>query len=77
MKVTDIKDVNRFFEIIDQCEGKVELVTKYGDCLNLAPKISQCVATVKIITDSEIQQGDIVLHNKEDKEKIMQVMNNS
>ena len=27
MKVQNIKDVNKFFEVIDSCKGKVELVT--------------------------------------------------
>ena len=31
MKVQNIKDVNKFFEVIDSCKGKVELVTGEGD----------------------------------------------
>ena len=30
MKVQNIKDVNKFFEVIDSCKGKVELVTGEG-----------------------------------------------
>ena len=36
MKVQNIKDVNKFFEVIDSCKGKVELVTGEGDRLNCA-----------------------------------------
>ena len=74
MKVTNIRDVNKFFEVVDKCEGKVELVTKHGDCLNLGSKISQFAATVKIVTDSTIQQGDIVSYNREDTERLMKIM---
>uniref|UniRef100_UPI004056A63D polya polymerase n=1 Tax=Agathobacter sp. TaxID=2021311 RepID=UPI004056A63D len=71
MKVTDIGNVNRFFDAVDKCEGKVELVTEQGDCLNLGSKISQFVATVKIVTDTNIRQGDIVSYNQNDEEKLM------
>ena len=27
MKVQNIKDVNKFFEVVDSCKGRVELVT--------------------------------------------------
>ena len=35
MKVQNIKDVNKFFEVVDSCKGRVELVTGEGDRLNL------------------------------------------
>ena len=41
MKVQNIKDVNKFFEVIDSCKGKVELVTGEGDRLNLKSKLFQ------------------------------------
>ena len=27
MKVSNIKDIDKFFEVVDSCDGKVELVT--------------------------------------------------
>ena len=76
MKVTNIANVNKFFEVVDRCEGKVELVTTQGDCLNLCSKISQFVATVKIATETNIQPGDIVFYNKKDTEKLKEYMSN-
>ena len=35
MKVMGIKDIDKFFEVVDSCKGKVELVTGEGDRLNL------------------------------------------
>ena len=35
MKVSNIKDIEKFFEVVDSCSGKVELVTGEGDRLNL------------------------------------------
>ena len=34
MKVSNIKDIDKFFEVVDSCDGKVELVTGEGDRLN-------------------------------------------
>ena len=39
MKVSNIKDIEKFFDVVDSCEGRVELVTGEGDRLNLKSKI--------------------------------------
>ena len=45
MKVSNIKDVDKFFEVVDSCAGKVELVTGEGDRLNLKSQIiSVCIS---------------------------------
>ena len=51
MKVQNIKDVNKFFEVVDSCAGKVELVTGEGDRLNLKSKLSQYVSMANIFSD--------------------------
>lgn len=35
MKLQNVKDVRKLFEVVDSCKGKVELVTGEGDRLNL------------------------------------------
>ncbi len=34
MKLQNVKDVRKLFEVVDSCKGKVELVTGEGDRLN-------------------------------------------
>ena len=46
MKVSNIKDIQKFFDVVDSCAGKVELVTGEGDRLNLKSKLSQYVSPV-------------------------------
>lgn len=48
MKVTHITDIDKFFEVIDSCKGRVELVTGEGDRLNLKSKLSQYVSLANI-----------------------------
>ena len=35
MKIQNITDVEKFFSVIDQCRGTVELVSPEGDRINL------------------------------------------
>ncbi len=40
MKVSNIKDIQKFFDVVDSCAGKVELVTGEGDRLNLTSSLT-------------------------------------
>ena len=77
MKVTKIKDVNKFFEVIDSCKGKVELVTGEGDRLNLKSKLSQYVSLANIFSDGTIEELALVAYEPEDIEKLLNFMCNS
>ena len=76
MKVSNIKDVDKFFEVVDSCTGKVELVTGEGDRLNLKSKLSQYVSLANIFSNGEIPELEIVADEKEDIEKLMNFMIN-
>jgi len=76
MKVTHIKDIDKFFEVIDNCKGKVELVTGEGDRLNLKSKLSQYVSLANIFSGGEIPELEIVAYEKEDIDKLMSFMIN-
>ena len=76
MKVTNIKDVDRFFQGVDSCAGKVELVTGEGDRLNLKSKLSQYVSLANIFSAGEIPELEIVAYEKEDIDKLMHFMIN-
>ena len=56
MKVQNIKDVNKFFEVVDSCKGRVELVTGEGDRLNLKSKLCQYVSLANIFSNGEIPE---------------------
>lgn len=76
MKLTNVGNMYEFFETVDKCEGRVELVTEQGDCLNLCKKISQFVVAVKMATETSILQGDIISYNRNDMELLMRHMQN-
>ena len=76
MKVQNITDINRFFDVIDQCKGKVELVTGEGDRLNLKSKLSQYVSLANIFSNGEIPELEIIAHEKEDADRLVLFMLN-
>lgn len=74
MKISNIKDVDRFFEVVDHCKGKVELVTGEGDRLNLKSKLSQYVSMANIFSNGEIPELEIIAYEPEDISKLVNFM---
>ena len=76
MKVQNITDINKFFEVVDSCKGKVELVTGDGDRLNLKSKLCQYVSLANIFSNGEIPELEVLAYEKEDVDKLINFMIN-
>ena len=76
MKLTNITNIDKFFEVVDKCEGRVEMLTENGDCLDLRPKLCQFVTLVKMLADGNVEQMEIIAENKKDEQKLMAYMIN-
>ncbi|MCI1723661.1 MAG: polya polymerase [Lachnospiraceae bacterium] len=76
MKVSNIKDIDKFFEVVDSCKGKVELVTGEGDRLNLKSKLSQYVSLANIFSNGEIPELELIAAEPEDVDKLVNFMIN-
>ena len=74
MKVQNITDIDKFFEVVDRCSGEVELVTGEGDRLNLKSKLSQYVSIANIFSNSEIPELEIVAYEPDDIERLTEFM---
>ena len=74
MKVQNITDINKFFEVVDSCKGKVELVTGEGDRLNLKSKLCQYVSLANIFSNGEIPELEVLAYEKEDVDKLINLM---
>ncbi len=77
MKVQNITDIEKFFKVIDSCEGKVELVTGEGDRLNLKSKLSQYVSMAKIFSDGTIDELELLAYEPADIDKLVNFMMNN
>ena len=73
MKIKNIKNVEKFFEVVDSCEGKVELVGE-DIRLNLKNKLAQYFIIAKISYDGEIPELEVIAYNQEDISKLMAYM---
>ena len=74
MKVQNIKNIDKFFEVINSCQGKVELVTGEGDRLNLKSKLSQYVSLANIFSDGTIAELELIAYEPEDITKLVNFM---
>ena len=74
MKIKNVKDVEKFFKVIDECKGKVELVTDEGDRLNLKSKLTQNVALSRVFADATIGEMELIAHEPEDVQRLVMFM---
>ena len=75
MKLNMIKDFDEFYKIINECNGRVELVTGENDRLNLKSKLSQYVSFAKIFSNGELKNEiEIVCYDSNDVKKLMDYM---
>lgn len=77
MKIQNITNIEKFFEVIDSCKGKVELVTGEGDRLNLKSKLSQYVSMAKLFSDGTISELELLAYEPEDINKLVNFMMNN
>ena len=63
-------NVDKFFEVVDSCEGKVELITGEGDRLNLKSKLCQFMSMTQIFSRADELHLEIVASEEEDLQKI-------
>jgi len=74
MKVQNITDIEKFFQVVDSCKGKVELLTGEGDRLNLKSKLSQYVSMANIFSDGTIAELEVIAYEPDDMKKLMDYM---
>ncbi len=70
MKIDKIENVQEFFQIIDDCKGRVELLTGEGDRLNLKSKLCQYLSMAQIFSKQDELHLEIVASEGEDLQKI-------
>lgn len=71
MKIQNITDVDKFFQVIDQCKGIVELISPEGDRINLKSKLSQYLSMATVFSNGYIKELDLVAHEKDDVERLI------
>lgn len=63
-------DVNSFLKVLDECRGRVFLVTDEGDRLNLKSKLSQLVGLTRLIEGGRIAEAFVMCDDPEDESRL-------
>lgn len=74
MKIQNITDVDKFFHVIDQCNGTVELVSQEGDRINLKSKLAQYLSMATIFSNGYIKELELVAYDREDIDRLIKFM---
>ena len=74
MKLYNIRNIDKFFKVIEECKGKVELVTGEGDRLNLKSKLCRYVALAEAFSNDNIPEMEIVCYEAEDTDRLLDFM---
>jgi len=74
MKITNVTNVNKFFEVLDKCKGRVELVTSEGDRLNLKSKLCQYIMLTKVFTEAKIDEIELLVSEPEDMHLLLEYL---
>ncbi|MDL2258649.1 polya polymerase [Eubacteriales bacterium OttesenSCG-928-K08] len=71
MKIKNINNPKRFFEVLNECQGRVELVTSEGDRLNLKSTLCQYIALTQMFKDARIDDVELIVSDPEDFTKLL------
>ncbi len=74
MRIENISDVTEFFKIVDECKGRVELLTGEGDRLNLKSKLCQLLSMAQIFSRQDELHLELVASEEEDLKKIYEYL---
>jgi len=66
MKIKNINEPQKFFEVLKNCKGKIELVTSEGDRLNLKSTLCQYIALTQMFSEAKIDELELLVSEPED-----------
>lgn len=75
MKINNIKDVETFLKVVNECKGNVTLTSIYGDQFNLKSALSQYVAVAALLGEHG-EELELFCSDKEDEVKFLKMLRN-
>lgn len=74
MRITNITNPQRFFEVLNECKGRVELVTNEGDRLNLKSTLCQYIALTQMFKEARIDDVELIVSEPEDVARLLEFL---
>ena len=81
IKITNVKNPKSFMDVVEKCEGSVQLVTSEGDNINLKSTLAQFIAIANIFTEdggvkTEIPGVELEVSEQSDVTRLVEFMMN-
>ena len=73
MKLTNVKDVQKFIEVVNSCTNGVFLKSLEGDVFNLKSSMSQYIAIGRLLEESG-DSLELFAESKEDESRLLQFL---
>ena len=73
MKLTNVKDVEKFIATVNACENDVDLKSVEGDVFNLKSSLSQYIAIGRLIEESG-DDLELFAQTREDEMRLMNML---
>lgn len=74
MKLKNVSNIDGLFDVIKQCNGRVDIVTD-DMVLNLKSEIARYFVVSQALSDGVIREIELVVFNQEDRANILDFMN--
>ena len=74
MKMYNIKDLDKFMNLVDECKGEVYVISSEGDKLNRKSKLTQFVALSSLFSSGYIEKLELETTDDEDAAKLLNFM---
>ena len=73
MKLTNVKDVQKFIEVVNSCEHDVYLKSVEGDVFNLKSSLSQYIAIGRLLEENG-DSLELFAQTREDEARLMKML---
>ena len=73
MKLTNVKDVQKFIATVNACENDVYLKSVEGDVFNLKSSLSQYIAIGRLIEDAG-ESLELFAQTREDEARLLKML---
>ena len=73
MKLTNVKDVEKFIATVNSCESDVYLKSVEGDVFNLKSSLSQYIAIGRLIEDAG-ESLELFAQTREDEARLLKML---
>ena len=73
MKLTNVKDVQKFIAAVNACESDVYLKSVEGDVFNLKSSLSQYIAIGRLIEDAS-ESLELFAQTREDEARLLKML---